>query len=189
MAKICSVEGCGQPHLARGFCPMHYGRWRRHRDVHFTLAGRGAVHKYLVDHMWDGCCYPWPYSKDEYGYGQLTVNGRGVRAYRYVCELVNGPPPTPRHEARHLCGNGHLACFHAGCLVWGSHQENVSDMVKHGTSCKGMRHGNCRLSETNVRQIRALRGNLAQEAIAKLFGVSKSTISAIQLRKRWSWLD
>lgn len=31
-AWVCSVEGCGNPHSARGWCHTHYGRWRRHGD-------------------------------------------------------------------------------------------------------------------------------------------------------------
>lgn len=30
--RICSVEGCDLPHDARGWCRVHYGRWRRHGD-------------------------------------------------------------------------------------------------------------------------------------------------------------
>lgn len=31
MAKgTCSIEGCGKPHYGRGWCSMHYWRWRRH---------------------------------------------------------------------------------------------------------------------------------------------------------------
>jgi hypothetical protein len=28
--RTCSVEGCGAPHQARGFCSMHYARAKRH---------------------------------------------------------------------------------------------------------------------------------------------------------------
>lgn len=27
--RICSIEGCGQPHVARGWCRRHYYRWHR----------------------------------------------------------------------------------------------------------------------------------------------------------------
>ncbi len=45
--KICSVEGCGRPVLARGWCTAHYGRWYRHGDVEVdrpirTLTRRGS---------------------------------------------------------------------------------------------------------------------------------------------------
>lgn len=28
--STCSIEGCGKPHLARGWCVKHYTRWRSH---------------------------------------------------------------------------------------------------------------------------------------------------------------
>lgn len=30
--RICSVENCKRPHYGRGFCNMHYSRWRRWGD-------------------------------------------------------------------------------------------------------------------------------------------------------------
>jgi hypothetical protein len=32
MTKTCSVDGCGKPVRAHGWCEMHHGRWRRHGD-------------------------------------------------------------------------------------------------------------------------------------------------------------
>ncbi len=37
----CSVEGCDREAVARGWCPTHWARWRKHGD---PLHG-GAVHK------------------------------------------------------------------------------------------------------------------------------------------------
>lgn len=30
--KICSVEGCKETHLAKGYCRLHYQRWKAHGD-------------------------------------------------------------------------------------------------------------------------------------------------------------
>lgn len=30
--RTCSVDGCDDPHLARGWCRTHYQRWRKHGD-------------------------------------------------------------------------------------------------------------------------------------------------------------
>src|SRR5271167_4234159 len=35
--RICSVENCGQPFYAKGFCERHWKHWRKHGD---PLAGR-----------------------------------------------------------------------------------------------------------------------------------------------------
>lgn len=28
--RLCQVEGCGNPYEARGYCTVHYSRWKRH---------------------------------------------------------------------------------------------------------------------------------------------------------------
>lgn len=28
----CSVENCLRPHAAKGYCHLHYNRWKRHND-------------------------------------------------------------------------------------------------------------------------------------------------------------
>src|SRR5882724_263384 len=34
--KSCSVKGCSNVHEAKGWCKMHYARFKRHGDVLFT---------------------------------------------------------------------------------------------------------------------------------------------------------
>lgn len=38
--KICSVEGCGKAHHARGYCNMHYTRLLKNGDI-------GAAHSLM----------------------------------------------------------------------------------------------------------------------------------------------
>lgn len=36
--KLCSVEGCGKKESARGWCSMHYWRWKEHGDLNHQRA-------------------------------------------------------------------------------------------------------------------------------------------------------
>lgn len=50
---------------------------------------------------------------------------------RVVCERVNGPAPTEKHETAHGCGNSW--CVNKRHLRWATHIENEADKLIHGT--------------------------------------------------------
>lgn len=132
----CSVPECGRTSKARGLCSRHYHRWERHGD---PLAGgttRGEPARYLAQVVLPYAgdeCLTWPYSRMKNGYANHTHEGRTVVLSRLVCNLVYGAPPTPRHEAAHSCGNGHLGCVNPRHLCWKTHTENEADKLIHGT--------------------------------------------------------
>lgn len=142
--------------------------------------------RYLMAHMNDGCCFPWPFAKQSAGYPHLYFRGRTYLASRIVCAMVRGDPPLGGLVARHTCGRGHLGCFNSGCLIWGTFKENTNDMRTHGTMATGERVGTSKLSAAEVDEIRMLCGMMSQSRIAIEFGVSQSQISNINLGKRWS---
>lgn len=76
-----------------------------------------------------------PTTHPVYGY-QLVYFTRNGETYtkqlgRIVLEAVAGPPETEGLECRHLDGNP--LNNNAGNLAWGTHYENMQDMVRHGT--------------------------------------------------------
>lgn len=98
----------------------------------------------------------------------------------------------------------HLECCHCdgsktnnqlGNLKWGTHADNMRDMVQHGRSIKGRRHRaiegenhwNSRLSVGDVKRIREMlsSGPVSLESLADSFGVSAPNIAAIRDRKTW----
>jgi len=192
--RICSVDGCGKPHEARGWCRLHYQRWQKHgtplADV--PVAVKGAPFKFLTEAAipYDKIdeCLIWPFGRSSEGYGKIGYSGESVLVHRLVCEMVHGPAPSPKHEAAHLCGKGHLACCNPHHLRWKTPRENCDDQIVHGTRRYGSRHQNSKLSETDVREIRALKGKMTQKAIGALYGVCDSTIGAIHKGLRWGWL-
>jgi hypothetical protein len=186
--KICSVENCGKFLYAKGFCKAHYNRFRAYGD---PLAGGtpiGApfrfIHEVVLNHKGPECL-EWPYANTGDGYGVLRLNGKKQLATRYVCELVNGPPPTPEHEAAHSCGNGREGCIAPGHLDWKTHPENMADSVTHGTSTRGERGWHSKLTEAKVIEIRRLKGTMTNVEIARRFGITNQTVSAIHLRQYW----
>lgn len=189
--KICSVDGCEKPHLARGYCSLHYYRFMRHGG---PLAGGtmrdGRTTEFINDVVLqhrDGCLY-WPFGKNTHGRGMIWSDGRMVYVEHVVCARAHGPKPSPSHEVAHSCGNGHRGCVAPGHLRWATHAENMADTVKHGTSLRGSRNPSNRLSEEQVREIRRMKGRLLQREIAERYGVDRYTISEIHRGKTWAWL-
>jgi DNA-binding transcriptional regulator YiaG len=52
---------------------------------------------------------------------------------------------------------------------------------------RGSNHRMSKLTEADVREIRALGGKMTQPEIAAKFGVSKWTVGDIIRGKRWGW--
>lgn len=64
----------------------------------------------------------------------IRFNFKTIIAARAMCILTNGLPPTPKHQAIHSCGNGHLSCVNPAHLRWGTAAENREDAIRHGRS-------------------------------------------------------
>ena len=186
MPTLCSVNGCNNQHLAKGFCQKHYQRLRMTGDP-LGLRHRGKaldfIHKTVLKHTTDDCL-EWPYSRNELGYGitQFGQKGPQRRVSRIVCELVYGPQPAEKLEAAHWCGNS--ACVSPRHLRWATHRENEADKSRHGTRARGSQHGRSKLSEADVLAIRSQPNRQSKELAAE-FGVTSSMICIIRRRGGW----
>jgi DNA-binding transcriptional regulator YiaG len=185
--RLCSIPDCGKPMLARGWCSAHWERWRAHGDPLGSAKPR-PPRKFFEDVVmrYDGEeCLFWPFTRNNMGYGELRHRNKRGLVHRHICEEIHGPPPTPKHEAAHSCGNGHLGCVSGKHLSWKTRTENQADRKKHGTGTAGERHGAAKLTNEAVAQIRSLRGSVTQREIARRFGITQSTVSQIQRGLRW----
>jgi hypothetical protein len=147
-------------------------------------AGRGKAVKWLREHVdYDGAdCLIWPFSTVD-GYGNFGLNGEMLYAHRYMCELVNGQPPSPTHHAAHECGNGPGGCVHPRHVNWKTPSENAQDrntQLANWTGKQGV------LSPDNIAEIRAARGVVTQAELAKKFKVSRGHIGAV-MRGEKGW--
>lgn len=149
--------------------------------------GKGRGMEFLrenVNHQGDECL-AWPLSCDTHGYGQVGIDGTLRKAYRVMCELAHGMPPTDKHEAAHSCGKGNQGCVNPKHLSWKTRSENQRDRRKHGSPI-GQPYGRGgKLTPKEVVAIRHLKGVKPETAVGKLFGVSPTTINKIQNGKRW----
>ena len=135
-----------------------------------------------------GDCLLWQKSGLARGYGTLTINGRKQLAHRRAYELANGPIP-PGMVVRHRCDTP--ACVNPKHLDIGTQADNMADSVakgRHGSQASPMlRHGQnngmAKLTEAEVIAIRSDPRPI--RALAKLYGVGKSSISNIKSGKTW----
>ncbi len=189
--SLCSIEGCGKPAKARGYCAAHHERWRNHGD---PLGGRvpnGEALRFFREVLtYDGDdCQRWPYITDQNGYGKVHIGDRLLLVSRQICEEVHGPAPSPRHEAAHSCGHGNQGCCTKQHLSWKTHAGNMADMVDHGTSPRGERNGQAELTADEVLEIRALSGVHSHRVIGKMFDISRQHVGGIINKRSWAWLE
>lgn len=191
----CSIDGCEARARGHGLCGKHYMRKRRHGDpVALGKNPNGTLGKWLLDHINynEPECLIWPFSRSSTGYydgegyaGNAILDGQRDSAYRHMCRLVHGEPPTDIHQAAHSCGKGHFGCVHPKHLRWALPVENMLERNDHGTMLRGEQIANAILTEDDVRKIRSMHGKATYREIGKLFGVSEGGISSIMRRKSW----
>lgn len=147
--------------------------------------GKGRGVKWIREHLNHKGeeCLPWPFGKDDKGYGICGFEGKVYKASRLMCIFKHGPPPTGRHQAAHSCGNGHLACTHPEHVFWRTPQENRLESNEHGT---GNPPAPRRLTIEDVQAIRRMQGSKSTYEIAPLFGVHPDTIGKIFRGETWT---
>jgi transcriptional regulator with XRE-family HTH domain len=147
-----------------------------------AIKGEGKGYKWMLSHKdypHEDWCLVWPFGRDKHGRGLMGHNGESYWAHRFMCQLVKGDPPTPKHTAAHSCGNGHGGCINPHHLDWKTQAENLEDCRAHGTLVR-QHGGNVRkVMPEEIRAIRAARGFQTQAVLAARYGVSEGTISDI----------
>lgn len=133
-----------------------------------------------IEKMPSGC---WHY--DMRGTGRRTIvsteNG-GMIAHRYSYELHVGPIPAGLWVL-HSCDNG--VCVNPEHLRIGTPKDNSQDMVQRKRNRVGSRHPNAKLSESQVREIRAKYARGLGSVLGVEYGVSNAVICGIANGKTW----
>lgn len=92
--RECSIEGCGRSHDARGWCTMHYRRWKRNGDPLTRVVNRGDPAGSLSSHSErQGECLVWTGAMSRDGYGISKAGGKSMGAHRLSYLVHRGEIP------------------------------------------------------------------------------------------------
>lgn len=107
--------------------------------------------------------------------------------HKLVLEAFKGPCPEGL-VGRHLDGN--MKNNNITNLEYGTQQENQNDAKRHGTTGKGQKNSQAKLTEEKVKDILfSLSCGLSNKELAEYYNVSSGAIRLIQQGKRWSYLQ
>lgn len=125
-------------------------------------------------------CLIWPFYRGAKGYGHTRHNGTRMLASRAVALEKHGPPPNPAMEAAHSCHN--TGCFNGRHLSWQTQAQNMADRP----AARGEGAGKAKLTEVQVREMRALYPATSSRELAARFGVTASVAWKAATGRTWS---
>lgn len=130
----------------------------------------------------DGC-WTWLRSAKRSGHATMTVSRRTVLAYRVAFEVWVGPIPAGSWVL-HRCDNPR--CIRPDHLELGDQAKNMADCALRGRTARGERNGQSKLTVDDAGKIRQLHsGGWTRDRLARLFGVSPSSIGRIVKGEAW----
>lgn len=189
----CSIDGCGNAVLSRGWCSTHYTRaWRhgsphaggpvRTRHVAPTLAGR--LHEWVEIADTDECI-EFPGSRVD-GYGNFRFQDRIYKAH-IASYLVHVGEIPEGLLVRHSCDN--RPCVNPRHLSIGTHEDNKRDSMERGRHTHGSRAKTSVLSESDVILLRTVDADIPAGEAAKKYGITVGHVSNVRRGRVWKHVD
>ena len=145
----------------------------------------------LSDRFWEKVdkrgpddCWEWIAGKSNGGYGVFCTEEGTVGAHSQAWKLSNGIIPEGDYVL-HSCDNP--GCCNNAHLFIGTQTENMQDCISKGRFSRGESNGQSKLNSVDVQLIRGWHESFeaSREGLAKIFGVSKTTIGLIVRRVTW----
>lgn len=138
------------------------------------------MQRFLAAHQGMSGCWEFDTWRDKDGYCRTKVNGKQVRAHRVAFVMTNGPV-ADGVNVLHSCDNP--PCCRPDHLFAGSQKDNAADCMAKGRFVRGEKNGVAKLTEDQVRAIRA--DKRRQFDIAADYGIDQTTVSTIKTRRHW----
>jgi len=170
-----SVEGSTERAGSLAYASLIWEDWLRFWG-HVNRANRG------IDE-----CWPWDAGAKREGHGEFRISKDPplkVPAHRLAWIFANGDELTSADVIAHRCDNP--PCCNPLHLFKTDHLGNRMDCVRKERQAKGEANGRARLTEDDVRTIRALStAGHSSVSLGQMYGVHQSTIAAIVTGKTW----
>lgn len=135
-------------------------------------------------------CWEWQAYRRKDGYGIFQLGNKPMLSHRLALAAHLGRALERDELALHSCDNP--PCVNPVHLRVGTDADNVRDRDERQRRRppQGIRNGRAQLTESEVREIRALAaaGGDTHKEIGRRFGVAKATITHIHTRYTWSHL-
>jgi hypothetical protein len=127
-------------------------------------------------------------STDTKGYPQLELHaggiGRTTKVHKLVAWAFLGEPPFDKAQVNHIDGNKKNNSV--GNLEWVTCRQNIRHSWINRKPLRGEAHGNAKLTEDKVLEMRRLRHEgVSQKEIAATFGVELATITDVVSGRSW----
>ncbi len=122
------------------------------------------------------------------GYGHFGFDKGTIVAHRFSYALFVRPIESGKQILhRRECGNRN--CVNPHHLYMGTHADNIRDRIIWGKSLAGEAHGNSKLSEKDVLDIRRIHKDKRSgyKNTANLFGISAAQVGRIVLGRSWTY--
>lgn len=197
--QICSEDECEKKAKSKGLCNQHHYRKREEARA-YADPSRRTPSWFTMDQKlrrigWEevsvrpelGPCWEWAGARDDKGYGRVPDKDRQMRFTHRIAHREWKGELDPDLGVLHHCDNP--PCINPGHLYMGTQQNNVDDCVRRGRwgAAKGESSGHAKLTEKDVREIRASYvGRYGEmKALTEKYGVSSPTLYALLKRRTW----
>lgn len=172
---VCKVENCGKPVIAKGLCSLHYTRLRRYNDVDYKEEKeKHGMYGTSTYKAWTSmkyrCLTPTCHAYKSYG-------GRGIKICNRWMDFENffkdmGEKPNKYFELDRIDNNGD---YEPGNCRWTDRKVN------------GRNRNVCKLTKEKASEAKELMAEgHAIKAVAKLFGVAYTTMTAVKQGRTWT---